>query len=128
MSDTASWLFLLASLWGAAFTANALHPRFRGPRLAPLSFAAGWLTSELAIHHALWQLLATVAFGLAGAFEHAPGRLGLLITFASWFGLYLAHTRSAKTAEETEAALRESLGANYQSEIAPDIEIGRAHV
>jgi acetyl esterase/lipase len=115
-------LFLLASLWGAAFTANALHPTFRGPRLAALSFAAGWLTSELAIHHAFWQLLATVAFGLAGAFEHAPGRLGLLVTFASWFGLYLAHTRSAKTAEKTEAALRESLGANYESEIAPDIE------
>ena len=46
-----SWLYLAASVWGAAFTWNALHPIRGHARWASLSFLAGWLTSELPLHH-----------------------------------------------------------------------------
>ena len=84
------WIYLAASLWCAWFTYNALQSSPRDKRFSVVSFAAGWLTSELALHHIGWQLIATVAFGAAGAFEHWPGRLGLLITLGSWAGLLAA--------------------------------------
>ena len=82
-----SWLFLLASAWGAWFTWNAWRPLRRGQRLAAWSFASGWLTGELALHHVAWQVAATVVFAALGALEHGPGRLGLAITAASVAGL-----------------------------------------
>ena len=116
-----SWLFLAASLWGAAFTWNSLFPTLRGPRISALSFAAGWLTSELAVHHVAWQLAATVVFGLAGAFQSWPGQLGLAITTVSWGGLVVAQLRAARTSDVVEEALRAGLGADYRERIAPDL-------
>ncbi len=116
-----SWLFLAVSLWGAAFTWNALFPTLRGPRISALSFAAGWLTSELAVHHLAWQLAATVIFGLAGAFQSWPGQLGLAITTVSWGGLVVAQLRAARTSDVVEDALREGLGADYREQILPEL-------
>jgi acetyl esterase/lipase len=91
----APWAFLAASLWGAAFTAIALA---RGRRLwgfvVPYFFGA-WLTSELALHHIAWQVLATGAFVAAGALDAWPGVLGLGIALASWVGLFVLHRRAA---------------------------------
>jgi acetyl esterase/lipase len=116
-----SWLFLAVSVWGAWFTWNALRPSADSMRFSVVSFAAGWLTSELALHHVAWQLIATVAFGFAGAFEAWPGRLGLLITFASWAGL-AASQRHAHRAEGTlEQALVEGLGTDYRERILPEL-------
>ena len=61
------WLFLLLSLWGALFTYNAYVPRRTSPYLNLASFAAGWLTSELPVHHVAWQVVATVLFAAGGA-------------------------------------------------------------
>jgi acetyl esterase/lipase len=119
-----SWLFLAVSLWGAAFTWNALFPTFRGARRSALSFAAGWLTSELAVHHIAWQALATLVFGLAGAFEAWPGRIGLALTVVSWVGLGMAQWRAAKTARVTEEALHAGLGADYREAILPELREG----
>ena len=50
----------------------------RGPaRRRVLSFFSGWLTGELPIHNIVWQALATVVFGLLGAFGSWPGWVGL---------------------------------------------------
>ena len=119
-----SWLFLAVSVWGAWFTWNALHPAPKGKRFSVLSFAAGWLTSELALHHIAWQAIATFAFWGAGAFEHWPGRLGLLITFASWAGLVVAQRRGHAAEEELEEALEEALGADYRERILPELRAG----
>ena len=56
---TASWLFLVASIVGAWFTFNAHRPMPRRRHRAVLSFFAGWLTAELAIHHVVWQAVMT---------------------------------------------------------------------
>jgi len=113
------WLFLAVSLWGAAFTWNALFPFFGGVRRSALSFAAGWLTSELAVHHLAWQAAATLAFGLAGAFDAWPGKLGLGITSVSWLGLVVAQLHASRAGSVTEKALRQGLGADYREEILP---------
>ena len=61
------WAFLAVSLVGAWFTFNAFFPQLRRGVMTVPSFFAGWLTSELAAHHILWQGVATGAFVWAGA-------------------------------------------------------------
>lgn len=81
-----SWAYLAVSLLGAALVVNA----FRPPRVAFLavpSFFAGWYTGELPLWHIVWQAASTVGFGLAGAFGHLPGLIGLAVAGASWVGL-----------------------------------------
>jgi acetyl esterase/lipase len=116
-----SWLFLLASLWGAWFTWNAYRPRYAPAPLAALSFFAGWLTSELAVHHIVWQGVMTVVFAWAGAFAAWPGRLGLAITAVSWLALARCYWRARDAERVVEAALRSALGADYAERIPAGI-------
>jgi acetyl esterase/lipase len=86
-----------------------------------VSFFAGWLTAELALHHIAWQVLMTVVFTWAGALRAWPGILGLVVSMISWIGLALCY-RDAREAEDVvERALRDGLGANYEEKIAPEI-------
>lgn len=107
LPSMAGWLFLAASLWGAAFTVAALVRARHLHALTFFYFLAGWLTSELALHHVAWQLLVTVGFVLAGALETLPGRIGLGVTLCSWVGLWVAHRRAAPVAEAARRALAE---------------------
>ena len=86
-AGAAPWLFCGGSLVGAWFTYNALRPYHRAARRSVASFFAGWLTTELALHHFVWQLLLTAVFVWAGALAAWPGIVGLAITLASWAGL-----------------------------------------
>lgn len=114
------WLFLLVSLIGAALTCNAYRPFYYPPRLAVVSFFAGWLVSELPFHTIVWQLLATLAFVALGALEEGPGFLGLAITALSWFGLCGLHSRSLLAEEATETALQRALSPAYEKAILPE--------
>lgn len=101
------WLYLLASLIGAAFTASAL---IRARRLSYFTFPyfmGAWLTSELALHHIAWQAAATLVFAAAGALQAWPGLLGLGLTFVSWAGLLLAHHRALQAAPTTRLTMGE---------------------
>ena len=122
-----SWLFLAVSLWGAWFTWNALRPSWDSPRFAVVSFAAGWLTTELALHHIVWQVVATVFFAYAGALHHWPGALGLVITFASWAGLLLVQRQAHAAEDVMERALVESLGPGYREQILPELREKLVH-
>jgi acetyl esterase/lipase len=82
-----SWAFLGVSLIGAIFTANAFVPVRRVPALFMPSFFGSWLTAELAVHHVLWQAVATLVFVELGALDGLPGWIGLVVTFGSWIGL-----------------------------------------
>ena len=115
------WLFLLVSLVGAGFTYNAHRPRYTPALVSGLSFFAGWLTSELALHHVAWQALATVVFAWLGALRTAPGLVGFGVTVASWAGLAALfwHGRDAERA--IEAALASGLGADYLARVPPEI-------
>jgi len=115
------WAFLIVTLIGALFTFNAYVPvRRLGPLIVP-SFFAGWLTSELSVHHLAWQLVATVGFVWAGALEAWPGWLGLGITLVSWIGLLALLVSSRRAAPITEEALRNGLGPGFHDEILPEI-------
>ena len=86
-ASAVSWAFLAVSLIGALFTANAFVPVRRIPALFMPSFFGSWLTAELALHHVLWQAIATFVFIDFGALAGFPGWAGLIITLGSWIGL-----------------------------------------
>ncbi|HEY8513909.1 MAG TPA: alpha/beta hydrolase [Candidatus Binatia bacterium] len=112
--------FLVVSLIGAWFTFNAYNPMLKHRRRSVISFFAGWLTVELALHHIAWQVLATCVFIHLGALAEWPGRLGLAISIASWAALALLYRRATQAEEVVEQALRRGLGENYRERILPE--------
>jgi acetyl esterase/lipase len=114
-------IFLLATLVGAWFTYNALRPMRRTSRRSVLSFFAGWITTELALHHVAWQALMTAAFVWAGALAAWPGVLGLAITLGSWAGLARCWWTAREAEGAVERALSAALGPAYRDEILPEV-------
>ena len=102
--------FLVVSLVGVAFTLNAYRPRRHQSILVVPSFFGAWLTTELAVHHIVWQVVATAAFVAAGALAAWPGWLALGITLASWVGLAFLARGGVRAHEITDEALRGGLG------------------
>ena len=104
--------FLRRQVITAALTANAIRPVKRFELGIP-SFAAGWLTSELAPH-----LLALTA---ADAAVHSSGRrrdrAGLLLAGASAAGLAYLIKQSRDVQDAAEASLVEGLGVDYLEQL-----------
>lgn len=118
------WVFLIVSVWGALFTLNAYWPSRRLYPLVVPSFFAGWLTSELPVHHVVWQALATVGFVALGALDKWPGVVGLGLTLLSWAGLF-GLVRIASRAERVlEEALQQALGRDYRKGL-PEEQVSR---
>lgn len=115
------WLFLLVTSIGAWFTINAYRPTYASARGATLSFFAGWLTTELALHQIAWQVLATLVFVWLGALHAWPGMLGLLISLLSWAGMGYAYWRAHEAKAVVERALRDGLGTRYHDRILPEV-------
>lgn len=111
------WTFLLAALVGAWFTYNAFRPVHRAPRLSVVSFFAGWLTTELAVHHIAWQAAMTALFVWAGALAAWPGVLGLVLTLGSWAGLVRCYRIARRAETVVEEALGTGLGDGYRDDI-----------
>jgi acetyl esterase/lipase len=116
-----SWLFLFVSLVGVWFTYNAYRPMYAPERRAGVSFFAGWLTTELALHHIAWQAAATLFFAWAGALHAWPGQLGLVITLVSWVALGRCYWRARETEAVVERALCDGLGSDYRAAILPEV-------
>ena len=112
-----SWIFLALATVGGWFTFNAYVPLKRPPVLSTMSFFAGWLTTELVVHHLLWQLAATVGFVALGALGAWPGWVALGITGLSWVFLFGCYLRARNAEGVVEGALREGLGADYQDKV-----------
>ena len=104
--------FLRRQVITAALTANAIRP-LPGFDLGVPSFAAGWLTGELAPH-----LLALTA---ADAATHATGRrrdpAGLLLAGASAAGLAYLIKQSRDVQVRAEESLVEGLGIDYLEQL-----------
>jgi acetyl esterase/lipase len=100
-----AWSFLGVSLVGAVFTLNAFVPVRRIPALFVPSFFGSWLTAELAIHHIVWQSIATLLFVQFGALSSWPGIAGMSITFASWLGLLVLFHDGRRTGYVFDDAL-----------------------
>jgi acetyl esterase/lipase len=116
-----AWLFLLAAVVGAWFTYNGYRPTYAPAPRAVISFFAGWLTIELALHHIAWQAAATGLFVWAGALDAWPGLLALGITGLSWAGLAGCLLRAWRAEAVVETALEEGLGTAYREEISASI-------
>src|SRR5947207_341704 len=89
-----SWLFLIASLVSLLNSLNAVRPRYRPAAVAAVSFFAGWLTAELALHHLVLQAIVAAGFIAEGALAHWPGALALLVLCISWGLLVWLHWRA----------------------------------
>jgi acetyl esterase/lipase len=108
--------FLLLSLVGAALTANVYRPlRGRSPLVVP-SFLAGWLSSELAVHRVVGEVLVTLLLVAEGALGAWPGWLGLALSVGSWGALLALVPVAAGTREVMADALQGAFG--------PDAEPG----
>ncbi|MGB8221715.1 MAG: alpha/beta hydrolase [Polyangiales bacterium] len=105
-APTVAWAFLVVSLIGAVFTANAFVPVRRIPALFMPSFFGSWLTAELAIHHVFWQSIATLVFVALGALGAWPGWAGLVITLGSWVGLLVLFADGHRARRTFDAALQ----------------------
>jgi acetyl esterase/lipase len=114
-------LFLVASLVGAWFTFNAFNPMIVQRRRSVISFFAGWLTAELALHHVVWQVGAALLLVALGALDAWPGKLALAISIASWVGLVLLFRRAQQAERVCSAALVAGLGADYEARILPEL-------
>jgi acetyl esterase/lipase len=101
--------YLIVSLVGLGFTLLALLAPRRPVALSFVFFFASWLTSDLALFHLAWQLVATIVFVALGALSTTTGWIGLAITLLSWVGLWLAHRRHAGVGPLLEDALRNFL-------------------
>ncbi len=112
------WLFLAVSIWGALFTANALYPLRRPWVLSIIGFFPAWLTTELALHHLVLQVLATAGFIALGAFEAVVGWIGFAITLSSWLGLLWLFRNAHRDAGIVTGALEQGLGSRFRDEIA----------
>jgi acetyl esterase/lipase len=115
-----STAFLIVSIIGLLFTLNAFRP-VRIEVFGVFSFFAGWLTSELPVHHLAWQALATALFVAGGALDETPGVIGLGITVVSWCGLIVLVVQAARAGGVVEAALVETLGDGYRGEMEPGL-------
>ncbi len=102
---TIAWAFLGVSLVGALFTANAFIPVRRVPALFMPSFFGSWLTAELAMHHVLWQSIASLVFVEFGALAAWPGWAALIITFGSWLGLLVLFADGNRAQKTFDTAL-----------------------
>jgi acetyl esterase/lipase len=91
-----AWVYLAVSVVGAGLVLNAFRPARHQLLLVP-SFFAGWYTAEMPVWHIAWQVAATVAFALEGAFGSWPGWVGLGVNAAAWSGL-VVHARVSASA------------------------------
>lgn len=116
------WLFLIAAVWGAAWTWVSFRPPHRPGWLMVLGFFAAWSTTELAPLHILWQALAVVFFVALGALTAWPGWVALGITVVSWIGLSSSVKGALQTDREFSRALADA------GIIAPNVDAARRRV
>ncbi len=104
-----AYLYLAVSSAFVAAAFNAWRPRYAPAPLAAVSFFAGWLTSELALHHIVAQAIAAAAFYRAGALAFLPGQVALALSIATWPFLYRAFVHGHSAREAVAAAVTEAL-------------------
>ncbi len=111
-----SWIFLAVCVVGLAFTVNAYRPLRLEPVAVP-SFFAGWLTSELPVHHLVWQAVAAAVFIDEGALRGGPGWAALAVTAVSWAGLVGLAVQASRASTVVDDALRTGLGDDFRQHL-----------
>jgi acetyl esterase/lipase len=104
--------FLRRQLVTAALTANAIRP-VPGYRAAIPSFAAGWLTTELAPH----LLAVTTADTAAHLTPRRRTKAGLALAAANLVGQLFLVDQARRVGKEAEDALVDGLGYDYVEQL-----------
>jgi acetyl esterase/lipase len=95
---------------GCLLAVNVLRPVRSPSSIAIVSFFAGWLVGELAVHAIVFQIVLAVILVALGGIDALPGRIALVLTACSCALLLVAHVRASRAAAVFESALRTSLG------------------
>lgn len=111
-------VLLLFGLAAAGFTLNVYRPLRGGSRRGAVSFLAGWLTGELALHHVAWQAATASVLVALGGLRSQPGRIGLLSCLFAWGGLVAFYLRSRDAEQIVEQSLEEALGSEYRDQLS----------
>jgi acetyl esterase/lipase len=106
------YIYLGVALVGALGVLVTYRPLRQEPLSIP-SFAIGFLVGEVAIQNIVWQVGATVVFGLFGAFAGWAGWLGLGIAVVSWAGLVGLVISGRRAAGVVAGALDEVRGEDF---------------
>ena len=106
------YLYLGVTIIGAVEVVLTYRPLRREPWSVP-SFVVGWLVGELAVQNIVWQVAATVAFGLLGAFKGWAGWLGVAVAAFSWAGLVGLAITGRRAAHVVDAALAQVRSGNF---------------
>jgi acetyl esterase/lipase len=104
-----AWVSFAVSLVFAVLVVNAFLPIRRDP-LAALSFAFGWIPSELPVQTGVLLAGITVALDVSGALGGAPGWAGLVLAVGSCGGFVVLTVRAHEAGALVDAALREATG------------------
>ena len=116
-------LFLLLSLAIAWSAYNLFKPVIDRGGWSVLSWLAGWLVGELAIHHILWQVGLVALFVLFGVVDGLIGAIGFVLCVGSWIAMAYYYLRSDRAYEEINEALDQGLGAEYRQDIRPEFAL-----
>ena len=116
-----SLAYLALSLLGAWFVWNVFRPAYAPAWLGTLSFFAGWLVGELALHHAALWLVVSAGFAAAGALVHVPGQLALAITVVSSGILVWGYFDGRDAGTIMEKALAEAFGPEWKERIPSEL-------
>ena len=106
------YVYLAVTVVGAIGVLLAYRPIRREPLSVP-SFFVGWLVGEVPIQNIVWEVAATVVFGIFGAFTGWAGWLGLAVAVVSWAGLVGLAIAGRRAARVVGAALDEVRGADF---------------
>jgi acetyl esterase/lipase len=117
----AAWAFLATSALGLLLAGNVLRPVRSPGTLAIVSFFAGWLVGELAMHALLVQVTVSAVLVALGALDAWPGQLGALLTAVSSALLIVALARASRAREAFDSGLREALGSDVDAPASADV-------
>ena len=108
------WPLLRATV-ELANAANGVRPLARKGYVTIPVFFLGWPTSEMAPLFLTGSVIDAVRRGVRGDFKGTQGRIALGVTTLAWGLLVFLQRRNVKSEPIFDAALRDSLGEDYQS-------------
>ncbi|MFO0553602.1 MAG: alpha/beta hydrolase [Polyangiaceae bacterium] len=118
---TLSYVYLGAAVVAVLFGVNAHRPIYRPATLSVLSFFAGWLTSELALYHLLFQAGGALVFIGLGALSAWPGWVASALVLASMALLVASQRQAVRAGEIVESALARDLGPDFGESVAIEV-------
>jgi acetyl esterase/lipase len=105
MRTGCGWTLLITGAVWVLFSYNAVRPRYTRAFVAAVSFFAGWLRAELALHVLLLEALLLGVSVWNGALLTWPGAVGALLYGISMWLLIVSLQKSFVSADVIEAAL-----------------------